>query len=53
MRISLPHSSLEIVLGLSAHRTLVAEVACVGAGDKPITTEVVVVLFFTHGLRLI
>jgi hypothetical protein len=28
MRILLPHSSLEIVLGLNAHRTWVAEVAC-------------------------
>jgi hypothetical protein len=28
MRISLPHSSSEIVLGLSAHHTLVAKVAC-------------------------
>jgi hypothetical protein len=28
MRILLPHSSSEIVFGLSAHRTLVAEVAC-------------------------
>jgi hypothetical protein len=27
--------------------------ACVGASDKSITVEVVVVLFFTHGLRLI
>jgi hypothetical protein len=28
MRILLPHSSSEIVLGLSAHRTWVARVAC-------------------------
>jgi hypothetical protein len=28
MRILLPHSSSEIVLGLSAHHTWVAEVAC-------------------------
>jgi hypothetical protein len=28
MRILLPHSSLEIVLGLSAHRTGVSGVAC-------------------------
>jgi hypothetical protein len=28
-------------------------VACVGTSDKSITTEVVVILFFTYGLRLI
>jgi hypothetical protein len=28
-------------------------VACVGTGDKSITTKVIVILFFTHGLRLI
>ena len=28
-------------------------VACAGASNKSITTEVVVVLFFTHGLHLI
>jgi hypothetical protein len=28
-------------------------VACIGASNKPITTEVVVILFFASGLRLI
>jgi hypothetical protein len=28
-------------------------VACIGTGDKTITTEVVVILFFPRGLRLI